>query len=76
MKDLKTDAVPVSLQPVREGGSRSLRLGQRPSMQRDNHPILVESRAHISRDTAGEVEDTITADKIGVILDHSLAHIS
>ena len=45
-------------------------------MQRDDHPILVEPRAHISRDTAGEVEDAIAADKIGVILDHSLAHTS
>ena len=47
-----------------------------PCMQRDDHPILVESRAHISRNTAGEIEDAITADKIGVILDHSLAHTS
>ena len=76
MKDLQTNAVPVSLQPVRQSSSRSLRLGQRSSMQRDDHPILVESRAHISRDTAGEVEDAITADKIGVIVDHSLAHTS
>ena len=45
-------------------------------MQRDDHPILIESGAYISRDTAGEVEDAITADKIGVILDHSLAHTS
>jgi hypothetical protein len=45
-------------------------------MQWDNHLILVESKAHISRDTAGEVEYAITADKIGVILDHSLAHTS
>ena len=64
------------LQPVRQGGSRSLRLGQRSCMQRDDHPVLVEPRAHISRDTAGEVEDAITADKIGVILDQSLAHTS
>ena len=56
--------------------SRSLRLGQRSSMQRDDHPILVETRPHISRDTAGEVEDAIAADKVGVILDHSLAHTS
>ena len=47
-----------------------------PFMQRDDHPILVEPRAHISRDTAGEVEDAVTADKIGLILDHSLAHTS
>ncbi|MEC8642424.1 MAG: hypothetical protein VXZ67_05910, partial [Pseudomonadota bacterium] len=47
-----------------------------PCMQRDDHPILVESRAHISRNTAGEIEDAITADKVGVILDHSLAHTS
>ena len=47
-----------------------------PCMQRDNHSILVESRSHISKNTAGEVEDAITADKIGVILDHSLAHTS
>ena len=47
-----------------------------PCMQRDDHPILVESRANISRNTAGEIEDAITADKIGVILDHSLAHTS
>ena len=47
-----------------------------PCMQLDDHPILVETRAHISRDTAGEVEDAITANKIGVILDHSLAHTS
>ena len=32
-----------------------------------------EGRARIS---AGEVEDTIAASKIGVILDHSLAHTS
>ena len=50
--------------------------GQRSCMQRDDHSILVKSRAHISRDTAGEVEDAITANKIGVILDHSLAHTS
>jgi len=50
--------------------------GQRSCMQRNNHPIFIESRPHISRDTAGEVEDAITADKIGVILDHSLAHTS
>ena len=42
-------------------------------MKRDDNPILVEPRAHISRDTAGEVEDAIAADKIGVILDQSLA---
>ena len=30
----------------------------------------------LARITAGEVEDAITADKIGVILDHSLAHTS
>ena len=47
-----------------------------PCMQRDDHPILVQSRAHISRNTVGEIEDAITADKIGVILDHSLAHTS
>ena len=76
MEDLQTNAVPVSLQPVRQGGSRSLRFGQGSSMQRDNHPSLIESRTHISRDTAGEVEDAIAADKIGVILDHSLAHTS
>ena len=72
----QADAVPVSLQPVKQSGSRSLRLGQRSCMQRDNHSILVEPRAHIRRNSAGEVEDTITTNKIGVILDHSLAHTS
>ena len=76
MKDLQTDAVSVSLQPVSHGGSRSLCLGQRSSMQRDNHLILIESRTHISRNMAGEVEDAIAVDEIGVILDHSLAHTS
>ena len=76
VEDLQTNAVPVSLQPVRQSSSRSLRLGQRSCMQRDDHPILVEPIAHISRDTAREAEDAITADKIGVILDHSLAHTS
>ena len=56
--------------------SLSDRAAADPSMERDDHPILVETRAHISRDTAGEVEDAITANKIGVILDHSLAHTS
>ena len=45
-------------------------------MQRDNHLILIESRTHISRNMAGEVEDAIAVDEIGVILDHSLAHTS
>ena len=36
MKDLQPNAVPVTLQPVRQGGSRSLRLVQRSSMQGDD----------------------------------------
>ena len=39
-------------------------------------PRTEDGRARISRNTAGEVKYAITADKIGVILDHSLAHTS
>ena len=47
-----------------------------PCVQRDNLATLIESGVHIGGNKAEEIEDAITADKIGVILDHSLAHTS